>query len=502
MSDVVTGTAAGGAARRGKSKLAQKVQGKLPMKPSHLLHATVMAALAFAAGVPALCAQEPLPDKEAVALATEAYIYGYPLITMEMTRRVMTNVAAPEANRAPMGQFFNARSYPDAQFRDVTAPNADTLYSTAWLDLSREPYVLGLPDEGDRYYLIPLLSGWTDVFQVPGKRTTGDKAQKYLISGPGWTGKVPEGVTEYKSPTNLVWILGRTYCTGTPEDYKAVHAIQDKYSLVPLSAYGKAYTPPPGKVDPSIDMKTPVRDQVNKLTVEAYFKLLAALMKDNPPAKEDGPMVAKMARLGLVPGKDFEITKLGPGVAKALQGVPKLGQEEIMGYFQKAGTPANGWMFTTKTGIYGTNYLDRALITAIGLGANRPQDAVYPTSETDGDGRPYDGANPYVMHFPKGQTPPANGFWSLTMYDADYFFVANPLNKYTVSPRNALKYNADGSLDIYIQNQSPGTDKEANWLPAPKGKFILMLRLYWPKEQPPSILDGSWKPPAVKVAGK
>jgi uncharacterized protein (TIGR03000 family) len=446
--------------------------------------------------------QGALTEEEALKLGTEAYVYGYPLVTMEMTRRVMTNTETPKDNHAPMGQFYNARTYPDASFKDITAPNADTLYSTAWLDVSKEPYVLSLPDEGDRYFLIPMLDAWTTVFQVPGKRTTGDKAQKYLISGPGWTGQVPEGVTEYKSPTSLVWILGRTYCTGTPEDYKAVHALQDQYGLVPLSAYGKAYVPPKGKVDPNIDMKTPVRDQVDKLDAGAYFKLMAALMKDNPPAKEDAPMVAKMAKIGLVPGKDFDITKLDPAVAKGLAGAPKAGIETIMAEFKTGPTKVNGWEILTKTGIYGTDYANRALVTAIGLGANRPQDAIYPTSVADASGKPYSGANQYVMHFDKGQTPPVNGFWSLTMYNAEFFFVDNKLNKYTVSPRNALKYNDDGSLDIYLQNESPGTDKEANWLPAPKGKFILMLRLYWPKEKDPSILDGSWKPPAVKLAVK
>src|SRR5580658_7430177 len=178
----------------------------------------------------------PVTDKEALQTGVEAYIYGYPLVTMEFTRRVMTNAEEPEDNHAPMGQFFNAKEYPNASFRYITAPNADTLYSTAWLDLGKEPYVLSLPDEGDRYFLIPMLSGWTDVFQVPGKRTTGDKAQTYCITGPGWKGAVPAGITEYRSPTNLVWILGRTYCTGTPEDYKAVHELQAQYKLVPLSA--------------------------------------------------------------------------------------------------------------------------------------------------------------------------------------------------------------------------------------------------------------------------
>jgi hypothetical protein len=468
------------------------------MNTLRLVLAGALAGLALTAAAPAAWAQAPLSEKEAFELGKEAYIYGYPLVTMEMTRRVMTNATEPKGNHAPMGQFYHSRTYPDAAFRDVTAPNADTLYSTAWLDLSKEPYVLSLPDEGDRYYLMPMLSGWTDVFAVPGTRTTGTKAQKYAITGPNWKGKLPADVKELKSPTSMVWIIGRTYCTGTPEDYKAVHALQDTYALVPLSAYGKPYTPPKGKVDPSIDMNTPVRTQVNSMDAAAYFTLLAKLMKDNPPAKEDTPMVAKMARLGIVAGKPFDMSKLSPAVAKGLQGVPKAAQGQIMGHFKQAGRLENGWTFSTKTGLYGTDYLQRAFITAIGLGANRPQDAVYPTSEVDADGKPYSGANKYVMHFPKGQTPPAKGFWSLTMYNAEYFFVKNPINRYSASMRTNPRFNKDGSLDIYIQHDSPGKDLEANWLPAPEGRFILMLRMYWPQETPPSIIDGTWKIPGVK----
>ena len=461
----------------------------------------ILAAVTMLAGAPGAGRAAALGENQARDLGVEAYIYGYPLITMEITRRVVTNVAAPEGAHAPMGQLANLREYPNASFKDVTAPNADTLYSSAFLDLSKEPYVLSLPDEAGRYFLMPMLSGWTDVFQVPGKRTTGTKAQAYAITGPGWKGTLPAGVKELRSPTAMVWILGRTYCTGTPEDYKAVHALQDQYKLVPLSAYGKPYTPPPGKVDPSIDTKTPVRDQVNRMSAGEYFALLASLMKENPPAKADAPMVAKMKRLGIEPGKPFDAAKLDPVVAKGLDGVPRLAFEKIMAHFKKAGTDKNGWLFTTKAGLYGTDYLQRALITAIGLGANRPQDAVYPTSEAGVDGKPYDGAKTYVMRFPKGQLPPARAFWSLTMYNAEYFFVDNPLNRYTLSSRSALKANADGSTDLYIQKDSPGPDKESNWLPAPPGRFILMLRLYWPREKDPSILDGTWVPPAVTPGG-
>ena len=257
----------------------------------------------------AKAAESAAREAEALALATEAYVYAYPLVTMEMTRRVMTNVEKPEGTRAPMGQFVRMREYPSAKFRDVTAPNADTLYTTTWLDVAKEPWILSIPDMKGRYFLFPMLDGWTNVFQVPGKRTTGTKAQKVAITGPGWTGTLPAGVTEYKSPTGLVWILGRIYSTGTAQDYKEVHALQDQVSVVPLSSYGKPYPPAPGKVDAALDMKTAVREQVNAMDGATYFKLFGNLMKSNPPAAEDAPMVAKLAKIGIVPGQDFDASK-------------------------------------------------------------------------------------------------------------------------------------------------------------------------------------------------
>src|SRR5215469_14750612 len=283
------------------------------------------------------------PD-EASKLGMEAYVYGYPLVTVEMTRRVVTNVEKPDGLHAPMGQFANARKYPDTTFKDVTAPNADTLYSSAFLDVSREPYVLSLPNVHGRYYLMPMLSGWTDLFQVPGTRTTGTDAQTYAITGPGWKGTLPQGVTEYKSPTRMVWIIGRTYSSGTPEDYKAVHAIQDQHKLVPLSAYGKSYTPPLGRVHPNIDMKTPVRDQVNAMDAGQFFNTLAHFMRDNPPTQADAPMVEKMKRLGIVPGQYFDIASTDPAVRDALQGVPKAAQDKIASHFKTAGEHVNGWI--------------------------------------------------------------------------------------------------------------------------------------------------------------
>jgi hypothetical protein len=463
--------------------------------------------LASTAITPANALDGPLADLEIASddfwTAVDAYVFAYPLVTMEMTRRVVTNVAEVKGTRGPMGHLIKLRQYPDASFRDVTAPNADTLYTTAFLDVGDEPWVFSFPDMGDRYFLFPMLDGWTNVFQVPGSRTTGEKAQTFAITGPGWTGTLPEGVTEYKSPTSIVWLLGRIYCTGTPEDYAAVHKVQDACMLQPLSTWGKAYTPPPGEVDPSVDMKTAVREQVDRMSAAEYFALFCDLMKRNPPAAADAPALAKFASIGIVPGQSFDRSKFDPAFEKRL---PTFANHRIMLHFKFSDgdvQDVNGWGFTTRTGLYGTNYIQRALVTAIGLGANRPQDAVYPTSLKDGNGllaRSYNGANSYVLTFKKGQLPPVKGFWSITMYNDQYFFVANPLNRYSISARQDLKSNPDGSVDIYIQNKSPGADKESNWLPAPEGKFYLMMRLYWPDENNPSILDGSWVIPPVMKA--
>jgi len=446
--------------------------------------------------------EQDAKELEAFETAKDAYVYAYPLMTMDLTRRVTTNVASPEGTSAPTGQFAKLREYPNASFNAVTAPNADTLYTMVWLDVSKEPWVISIPDLKGRYALFPFLDGWTTVFQDPGKRTTGTAAQKYAITGPGWSGTLPAGVSEYKSATGMVWLLGRIYCTGTPDDYKAVHALQDQMSAVPLSSYGKPYTPPPGTVDPSIDKMVAVRDQLNAMDGASYFKHFAELLKTNPPTAEDAPMVAKLAKIGIVPGQDFDASKLEPSTLAAIAKVPKTAQDKIAAWFKEGVAVGdakleNGWAFTTKTGIYGTNYIQRATITWYGLGANRPQDAVYPTSEGPKLLEKYNGANKYVLHFAKGEMPPVDGFWSVTMYNAQYFFVDNPLNRYNVSQRNKFITNADGSTDIYIQADSPGKAEEANWLPAPKDDFVLMMRLYWPKEKAPSILDGSWKIPEV-----
>lgn len=438
---------------------------------------------------------------EAEKIALEAYVYGYSLITTEVTRVQMSNVDKVEGLQAPMGQFINVKRYPPADFRGVSAPNADTLYSLVWLDLA-EPQVFSHPDMGSRFYLFEMVDLWMTAFDSPGTRTAGGKAATYLLTGPGWTGAVPAGMKQIKCPTRYMVILGRTYADGTDADYAAVNALQAQYRIVPLSAHGKAFTyqAPPVNPNPGFSMTDKPQTVILGMDTSAYFNMLARLMGGAaPPAPEDAPILARMAKIGLVPGKPFDPAGLGASTQSALKDLGKVALQRIEANRDSLGTVVNGWVVSKGLGVYGTNYMKRAVVAAFGWPANLEKDAVYPYTDVDSAGRRLTGANKYTLTFPKGQTPPVNGFWSITMYEIDqgWWFVPNPLNRFTVSPRNNPKPNADGSLTLYFQNESPGKELEANWLPAPKGEFIAMLRMYWPKDTAPSVLDGTWKPPAV-----
>jgi hypothetical protein len=440
-----------------------------------------------------------LHTEEAIATAVDAYIYGYPLVTFDMARKQQTNVAVPDGEHAPMGQMIRMRSYPAVDNHCCAAPNADTLYTMAWLDVGAEPWVFSIPEMGDRYYIMPMVDGFSEVFHVASASLTGGRPQSYAITGPGWSGTLPAGVTPVKSETAMVWILGRIYCTGTPEDYKAVHALQDQFSVVPLSSLGKPYTPPQASVDSAFDMKTGVRKQVNALGAYTYLDYLATLLKTNPPKAQDAEIVARIAKIGIIAGKDFDGSALGSLDRKAIEAVPKLALAK-MALHLKRQKRTNGWLyFTSGVGNWGTDYLLRGMGNLIGPGWNRPQDAIYPLSQEDADGKDYDGAkHRYVMRFEKGMLPPVDAFWSLTLYDEDFFFVPNAIDRYEVSQRNSLVTNKDGSVDLYIQAESAGKDKESNWLPAPRGKFQLVMRMYGPKKTAPTIVNGSWTPPPVK----
>jgi hypothetical protein len=435
-------------------------------------------------------------EKDAYEIGMEAYIYVYPLVTMDVTRRIGINGTKP--GMGPMNVFHHMRAYPPADFKEVVRPNFDTLYSIAWLDLTREPMVISAPDTSGRYYLLPMLDMWTDVFAVPGKRTSGTKAGAFAVGPQGWEGKLPKNVERIDAPTPYVWIIGRTQTNG-PKDYDAVHKVQEGYTITPLSLWGKNKKIAGAKavIDQTVDMKTPPLDQVNKMPAAAYFKYAAELMRVSPPHVTDWSFIARMKRIGLEPGKPFDATKLDPAVRRALD---RAAADALKLIFSKAPTIArvvNGWQMNTDTmGVYGDYYLKRAIIAMVGLGANQPEDAIYPGLFADADGKPLVGENKYILHFSKDELPPAEAFWSITVYDEAGFPVANPINRLAIGDRDKLTYNADGSLDIYIQHESPGDSKQSNWLPSPaKGKLGITMRLYAPK---PQALDGRWNPPAVR----
>lgn len=470
----------------------------LPKYGRRVVRTCLSAALAAIVAVMASAtfAQKPsLTEQEARAIGVEAYLYFYPLVSMDITRRQITNVAlGKEFGKGPMNVFVSHPAYPPANLKDVVRPNFDTLYSTAWLDLTNEPVVVSVPDTGGRYYLLPMLDMWTDVFASPGWRTTGTQAANFLLTPPGWTGGVPNGFIRIDAPTPFVWIIGRTKTDG-PQDYDAVHKIQAGYKVTPLSRWGKPVPPVFAKVDPTVEMKTPPKTQVDTLPADRFFAYAAELLKVNPPHITDQPILARMSRIGIQRGKSLDFDKLAPAVRKALEGAPQEAQQLMKWKLATIARVANGWLMNTDTmGVYGDYYLKRAMVAQEGLGANLPEDAIYPFNIADDTGKPLDGGTKYTLHFDPTALPPVDAFWSVTLYDADGFQVSNSLNRFALSSWMPFKRNADGSLDLYFQADSPGKEQEANWLPAPKGVFNLTMRLYAPRSD---ALTGKWNPPPV-----
>src|SRR5262245_58567499 len=441
--------------------------------------ATVIALGVFAASaVPVGAEAAAVTEEEARAIGVDAYLYFYPLITMDVTRKQSTNIApGKEFAKGPMNMFTNVPAYPAADMKLVVRVNFDTLYSIAWLDMTKEPMVVSAPNTDGRYYLLPMLDMWSDVFASPGWRTTGTEAADYLVTPPGWSGSVPQGMSQIKAPTPYVWIIGRTRTDGPP-DYPAVHKIQAGYKVTPLSSWGKTPKPVEVEIDPSVDMKTPPKVQVDTMPADKFFAYAAELLKVNPPHITDQPIMARLKRLGFAAGQSFDLDKSDPAIRNGLATAPADAQKLMAWKVPSLAHVANGWSMNTDTmGVYGNYYLKRAIVAQLGLGANLPEDAIYPINLADETGKPLDGANSYMLHFDKGDMPPANAFWSVTLYDSQGFQVPNSLNRFAVSSWMPFKYNADGSLDLYFQEQSPGADKEANWLPEPKGPFNLTMRL-------------------------
>jgi hypothetical protein len=425
-------------------------------------------------------------------IATLAYIWGYPLVTAEVTKSYMTNPKVPQGvGYGPANQFNSARDLITASFKEVVRPNNDTLYHIAWLNLKVGPLVLKFPDIADRYFVLQFLDAYGNNFNYIGTRTKATSGGTSVIVGPDWKGTMPSDLNNantIQSPTDLVWILGRILVNG-PDDVQNVRNIQDTITLTPVT---KNATSIQGN-----GTTFPTASNIKKLGLE-YFDILSRTLTDNLPPANQSNLLKRFESLGigagLVPSK--EVTN--ETIIQALkQGIID-GEKMIDQKFVNLGTTLNGWTFNLKTGLYGEDYLLRATVTKGGFGANAPQEALYPSATVDGNGKPLNASNNtnYVIHFDKGKIPPVKGFWSITMYDSEGFFVDNPINRYNIGDRTVgLKDNTDGSLDIYISSKNPGPEKESNWLPAPDGPFTLLLRMYIPDDV---VLTGDYQYPQVQ----
>ena len=423
-------------------------------------------------------AAAPVTEQEAHAIAVDAYVYFYSIMSMDVSRRQFTNGTTDF--KGPMNTFVNVPEYPPADFKGVVRSNFDTLYSVSWLDMTREPVVITAPDTDGRYYLLPMLDMWSDVFASPGWRTTGTRAGTFLVTPPGWRPdlrdrfadelNLPKDTQRIEAPTPYVWLIGRTKTDGPP-DYDAVHKIQAGYKVTLLSDFGKAPKPVEFKPDPSVDMKTPPKVQVDTMSAGVYFANAAELLKLHPPHVTDEPIIAQMKKIGIEPGKSFDIGKLDPAVQRALEAAPQDAQKLMAWKMPTLARVVNGWsMNTDAVGVYGNYYLKRAILAQQGLGANVVEDAIYPLNLADETGKPLDGANKYTITFEKGAAPPVNAFWSITLYDPEGFQVGNVLNRFAVSSWMPFKYNADGSLDLYFQNEKSRKGQGSQLAPGTKGR--------------------------------
>lgn len=437
-----------------------------------------------------------LSDNETLEIGVEAWTYLFPLVLMELTRRVMSNVIEPDGItlRSPMGEFAHASRFPDASFRDVVRPNADTLYSMLWYDVGSEPLVLIAPESPDRYHVLPLMDMWTEVFASVGSYATAGRRGNFAIVGPRWAGHLPDGMRPIRSPTDAGWILGRIQANG-PTDFPSLRSVQSQIRTAPLSRFGQKSREPARVPNPDIDMVTPPVDQAMALPASVFFPLAASLMKRNPPHASDVALLMRLERIGFVAGEDFSLEAMPAGAGQALERAVVTAQSRMMKNGMARRLHKDGWVLPAVLGVYGNEYLSRAFTAFRGLGALPPTEALYPTALADGQGRPLEGGSRYQLHFPVGAMPPAKAFWSLTMYGADQFFVENPINRFAIGDRDALKFNPDGSLDLWIQNESPGADRETNWLPAPLGPFSMNMRLYEPA---PEAVNGQWNAPPLR----
>jgi hypothetical protein len=427
----------------------------------------------------------------------QAYLFGYPLVLMDVTRQAA--VDPQTGQQAPANHFIHALSFPDHNFRTVVRPNNDTLYSSAWIDLSAEPLVLTVPDTAGRYYVMPFMDAWTNVFAMVGKRTTGTGPGDYLLAGPGWQGKIPANVKIIHSPTNMSWLIGRIQVNGN-SDLPNVHKLQERFKLTPLSRWDSRLANPAFMItiEKSIGLSANPSAMVEKMPDGEFFARLSLLLGKHPSAAADAPVMTMLTRFGIEPGKTFDMNNLNIVRRLLLEKAVALTRQKLQEIAGRDRSSENNWSVARDgIGVYGTAYEVRAFVALIGLGALPVQEAAYPNASKDREGKPLDGQYRYRIHFDAGKTPPVDAFWSLTMYDEKGFLVDNPIRRYTIGDRDGLTFNADGSLDIIIQRDRPAQG-EQNWLPANKGPFAVSMRLYMPK---PDFLNGQWKLPAIERMG-
>ncbi len=429
-------------------------------------------------------------------LGEECYVFGFPLVMMDATNRILTATAKAGDYNAPYNQLLRMPGFVPPDWKTVVRVSVSAVWSGGVFDLEKEPLVFSYPESDGRYFVVQLLNMWTDDFASLGTRVSGNAGGHCLIVGPNWTGAAPPHVGDvYRCSTRYGWVLVQMAAAG-PQDFPAIHKLQAQLRLTPLSAWGKPYTPPDDvPVDRNVDLTLTPFDAVRLMTGEMFFARLAQLLADNPPYPADAPILPKLRRLGIEPGKPFDRSTVEPAIIRGINRVPP----QVWLKFQTGPSSmsnVNGWINLLNLGRFGTDYTTRAFVAYFGLGALTSEDAVYPTTFVDSVGRPLDGSKQYILHFPKGQMLPSkSGIWSVSPY-RENFYVPNALNRYGVLSNMPLKYNADGSLDLYIQARSPGADKETNWLPCPPSDpFNLTIRVYQPREP---LLDGSYKIPAVK----
>lgn len=425
----------------------------------------------------------------------KAYIFGFPAVLMHINERVMTNPVAGSGN-VPPNRFKNTGVI-NAKNNAHAFADADFFCSEAWLELGSEPLVFEIPDIKDRYDFFTIMDAWTNIITSLGKRTSGTAFQQYLITGPGWTGTVPEGMMQIKSPTNMAFISGRIQTDSREDGMKNVLPVQKKLKLIPLSRYEENnYEPFDKDADKIIDMSSPV-EQIFKMDIISYFNLLNALMTDNPPYESDKAFLGSIKYLKISPGEEFDLELFDEEERQAVSMIP----ETVKKRFEDAYAVKeffNGWEILpfAANAHQGEDYEKRALKVYGGIRIDLPEDAVIMKRAADDEGIKFDGKNKYVLRFEKDLLPPVDAFWSLTLYDGKNLFNDNALNRYSVSERKTLKRAKDGSLEIYIQNDNPGKSKESNWLPAPKeGLFSLVFGAYWPQK---TIIKKQWSVPAVK----